>query len=365
MRTAIALASLVAASLAAGPALADYPERPIDCIVPYSAGGGTDIGVRTWQPYMEKCIGGTIVVINRPGAGAVVRMAELAGSAADGYTLGGTNTPNVYTTDIAGDVPYTLDSFAFLGTLIGGRSTIVVREDSPIKSIADLIEHAKANNGEVKVGLSALGGDDHFMLQQVSQASGLKFSYIPMSNSPTIRAALMGGHIDITAMSPCGSRLVQGRGPGPSRWRARNASTFRPGHRDAARAGFRHHPRVESRDLGAGRHAGRGAGRVGRLHLRSRCEPRLPGRRREALGAACHDEPRGGQRLRQEGRGDPEEALGGRSLDQVDASGARRLTRHGPAGAIRRAFCIPLTQGSAEPCTCRDVSPSKDTRPST
>lgn len=202
MRNAlILLCPLLGAGLIAGPALADYPERPVNFIVPYGAGGGTDTGVRTWQPYMEKCLGGTIVVINRPGAGAVIGMAELAAAAPDGYTLGGTNTPNVYTTDIAGDVPYTLDSYAFLGTLVGGRSTIVVREDSPIKSIADLIEHAKANNGEVKVGLSALGGDDHFMLQQLSQASGLKFTYIPMTDSPTVRTALMGGHIDITAMS--------------------------------------------------------------------------------------------------------------------------------------------------------------------
>jgi tripartite-type tricarboxylate transporter receptor subunit TctC len=205
--------SLVAAAgLFALPAHADYPEAPINFIVPYSPGGGTDIGVRTWQPYMEECLGGTIVVQNRPGGGAIVGMAELAKAAPDGYTLGGTNTPNVYTTYISGDVPWTLDSFVFLGTLVGGRSTIVVRQDSPLQSVADLVEMAKEKDGAINVGMSALGGDDHFMLIQVSKATGLDFTFIPMNDSPTVRNALMGSHIDITAMSHAEAATLKEQG---------------------------------------------------------------------------------------------------------------------------------------------------------
>ncbi len=202
--------SIAAAAIATTPALAEYPEQPITYIVPYSPGGGTDTGVRTWQPYMEKCLGGTIVVQNKPGGGAVVGMAELAKAKPDGYTVGSTNTPNVYSNDISGDVPWSLDSFVFLGTLVGGRSTIVVREESPVKSVADLVDMAKKNGGAVNVGLSALGGDDHFMLIQVAQQTGVTFTYVPMSDSPTVRNALMGGHIDITAMSHAEAATFKG-----------------------------------------------------------------------------------------------------------------------------------------------------------
>jgi len=211
MRAICAMASFVAAAgLLVLPAHAEYPEGPITFIVPYSPGGGTDIGVRTWQPYMEQCLGGTIVVQNKPGGGAILGMAELAKSYPDGYTLGSTNTPNVYTNAISGEVPWQLDSFVFLGALVGGRSTIVVREDSPLQSVADLVQMAKDKGGAVNVGMSALGGDDHFMLIQVAKATGLNFTYIPMNDSPTVRNALMGGHIDITAMSHAEAATLKG-----------------------------------------------------------------------------------------------------------------------------------------------------------
>ncbi len=96
----------VAVSLITAPAIAAYPDRPITIIVPFSAGGNADLGVRTAQPYLEACLDGSIVVVNRPGAGGGVGFAELAVAPADGYTVGLINTPNFYSYPIVRETPW-------------------------------------------------------------------------------------------------------------------------------------------------------------------------------------------------------------------------------------------------------------------
>src|SRR5690606_22239663 len=105
-------------------------------IVPFSAGGNADLGVRTVEPYLESCLGGAdIVVVNKPGANGAVGFAEIAAAPADGYTLGLLNTPNYYIHPIVKESPWTIDSFTLLGSIVGSVSTINVRPDSPLKSL--------------------------------------------------------------------------------------------------------------------------------------------------------------------------------------------------------------------------------------
>ena len=85
----------VGLAIGAAPAFAAYPDHPVTFIVPYGPGGTSDVGARTWQPFVEKCLGTPLVIVNKPGAGGELGFAELAGAAPDGYTLGALNVPNM------------------------------------------------------------------------------------------------------------------------------------------------------------------------------------------------------------------------------------------------------------------------------
>ncbi len=200
MKVACLLA--MAVSVISGPASAAYPDRPITFIVPFSAGGNADLGVRTAEPYLEACLGGAdIVVVNKPGAGGALGFSEIAAAPADGYTIGIINTPNFYSYPIVKETPWKIDSFELLGSIVGSVVTINVRPDSPIKSLKDLLQFAKTSDKPVNVGVPGIGGGDHLAMLRFADATGVDFTFIPFTDGPLVRNALLGGHIDIAIMS--------------------------------------------------------------------------------------------------------------------------------------------------------------------
>lgn len=195
--TALALALLGGSATAA---LADYPDHPITYIVPFAPGGGADVGIRLMEPFMEKCLGGELVVIDKPGAGGVVGMIDIANAAPDGYTLGSLLTPNLPVGTIATDNPrFTMDSFDYLANLVGTRVAISARKDGKFKTIQELIEAARQS--PIQAAITQPGADDHLVLLRVMQATGAKFTFVPMVESPLARNAVMGGHVDILGLS--------------------------------------------------------------------------------------------------------------------------------------------------------------------
>lgn len=196
-----AAACAVATALAPTVALANYPERDIIFTVPFGAGGNADIGVRTAEPFLEKCLGGEIIVVNKPGASGKIGFAEISSSAPDGYNLGLVNTPNFFSYPIVENTPFTKDSFELLGSAIGSISTISVRADSPLNSIADLVKAAKESDKPITVGLPGIGGGDHLVIARFADEAGLTFTYVPMTDGNNVQNALMGGHIDVTVIA--------------------------------------------------------------------------------------------------------------------------------------------------------------------
>lgn len=102
-------------AITATAALAEYPERPIEMIVAYSAGGGTDTAARTLAPFIEKYLGdgASISVVNKPGAGGEIGFTELGQAEPDGYTIGFINTPNILTIPIARETRYSMGDYIF------------------------------------------------------------------------------------------------------------------------------------------------------------------------------------------------------------------------------------------------------------
>src|SRR4051794_2296321 len=133
------------ASLLAAPALAEpkYPDRPIEIMVGFVAGGGTDLDARSFGRALEKRIGGTVVVTNRPGAGGELALAAVARAKPDGHTLGTTNFPSLLTIPIERQAQFRLDDFAPLGNLVKDPSAITVRADGPYATLRDLLEAAR------------------------------------------------------------------------------------------------------------------------------------------------------------------------------------------------------------------------------
>lgn len=192
----------------ATPALAEYPERPVTLLIPFSPGGGSDTGARTYEPYLEQCLGQDVVIVNKPGAGGELGFAELAQAEPDGYLIGYLNMPNMATGAITKDAPWTIDSFEYVGNVIGSRVTLSVPNDSPIQNLDELVAMGK-EQGPLALSVSGIGGDDHLMALRFSKLAGFDFNVIPFGDGASSRAALMGGHVQVGSMSNSEAALYQ------------------------------------------------------------------------------------------------------------------------------------------------------------
>ena len=216
-----ALAALLAGAALYGGAAqaAGYPERPINLIVSYGPGGGTDLVARMMAPFLQKYLGADarIVVLNRPGAGGAIGFTELARAQPDGYTIGFINTPNLLTIPIERKSGFTWQSYDLLGNLIDDPGAFTVLNDNPMKTLADLSAYAKQNPGRATVGTTGTGSDDHLAMLRFERASGTTLSHIPYKGAGEVRGALAGGEIAIGAIN-VGEALQYQKGGTPLRF---------------------------------------------------------------------------------------------------------------------------------------------------
>lgn len=202
--TKLGIASTVlAAAMPFASAQAAYPERPINLIVSYSPGGGTDLVARAIAPFLEKYLGGnaSVVVANRPGAGGAIGFAEIARAKPDGYTIGFINTPNVVTIPIERDAGYQITDFDLIGNIIDDPGTFAVMANNKagIKSLQQLVEYAKANPGDVTVGSTGIGSDDHLAMMIFEKITGTELMHVPYKGAANVRTAVMGNEIAVAA----------------------------------------------------------------------------------------------------------------------------------------------------------------------
>ena len=191
---------IIALAAAAPPAWAqDYPNRPITLIVPFPPGGSTTIVGRIIADKMSETLGQQIIVDNRAGAGGTVGSKAAAKSAADGYTilLGYTGTlaigPSLYV-----NVGYDpRRDFAPIGRIGTAPNTLVVHPSFQVRSVAELIAHAKANPGKVNYGSAGIGTVSHVCGEYFATAAGIKLIHIPYKGTGPAVTDLLGGHISM------------------------------------------------------------------------------------------------------------------------------------------------------------------------
>ena len=218
--------------IAAGAALADYPEKPITMIVGYSPGGGTDLIARAVQPYLEKYLGGgaRVIIVHRTGAGGEIGFTAIANAAPDGYTIGFVNTPPLMTIPIERTAQFGgVHRFELLGNLIDDPCNFAVHSDSEIRNLKDLAAYARANPGKVTVGTSGIGSDDHLLMLLFERAAGVKMTHIPFKGSADVRAALQSKQITVGAIN-VGEALQGIKGGTPMR----NIAQFAPARANLA-----------------------------------------------------------------------------------------------------------------------------------
>ena len=184
------IAGLAAATLAAIPASAAFPDRPIKLIVPWAAGGDTDNIYRAFQPHFQKHLGGTLVIANVGGASGTKGAKEAKDSPADGYTIFAVHDSihSTYYTGVA-DV----NAICLVAST---PSIITASPKTPWADMKAMLADAKGRPGQVSVG-ATLGSTSHFFPALVEKAAGVKFKYVSYEGTAPRMNALMGGHIDV------------------------------------------------------------------------------------------------------------------------------------------------------------------------
>src|SRR6202165_658473 len=217
LRNAFLTAIWAALAFLPGTAAA-YPERVITLLVAYPPGGGTDLIARALAPYIEKNLGGgaKIVVVNRAGAGGEIGFAAIAAAPADGYTIGFVNTPPLLTIPIERQAQFSWQRFEYIGNIIDDPCNFSVHADTNLKNLAELAAYARANPGEVTVGTTGIGSDDHLAMLMFERAAGVKMRHIPFKGSADVRAAIAGKQIMVAAIN-IGEALQYQKGGTPLR----------------------------------------------------------------------------------------------------------------------------------------------------
>jgi tripartite-type tricarboxylate transporter receptor subunit TctC len=190
---------LVAMAAVATPAAAqDYPNRTIRFIVPFGAGGPTDVFTRALGEELRKALGQPIVMENRPGAGSIIGTTEVARSAPDGYTLLMISATQTTVETLSPNKSYRLmRDLIPVAAVIDSELVLVVPERSPVNSLKDLIALAKANPGKLNYGSSGPGSNYHMAGELIKNLAGLDIVHVPYKGSTGARADIISGQIDM------------------------------------------------------------------------------------------------------------------------------------------------------------------------
>jgi len=197
-------AALMAQSAAEQPAAAlNYPTKPITIICPWAPGGSSDLTVRTIASMSQKYLGVTMNVVNREGGNGAVALTELAKTtAADGYTISLCSAGNFTTMPFVQDVGYTIDDFKFVIGTTSEPLAVIVRADSPLKGLKDIVDRYKQDGKTVLHGQSGANGANHMHSIEMFRNMGVPEKVVPYSGASTALAALLGGEVEMILIHP-------------------------------------------------------------------------------------------------------------------------------------------------------------------
>jgi tripartite-type tricarboxylate transporter receptor subunit TctC len=179
-----------------------WPSRPIEVIIPFPAGGSSDVIGRSVAAALSDLLGQQVVVGNRDGASGTIGFNALANAPADGYTIGfGPTTPIANAPYLVKGVRYQVDSFEYLCQVFENPFTLAVAPESKIKSARDLLAAARESPGKLSYGHAGKGTIPHLSVENLSEALNLKFQAVPFRGESAILPVLLKGDIDLGTLA--------------------------------------------------------------------------------------------------------------------------------------------------------------------
>ena len=180
---------------------AEFPTKEVQIIIPWAAGGATDLIFRALAATTGKYLGKAVVVINRPGGAGAVGYTEAAQAKPDGYTLVSAITPLTILPHQV-KTAFTYKDFEPIINIVDDPSMFLIRSDAPWKSLKEFLDYAKKNPDMITVGNSGAGGGVHLVALAFEKAAGVKFNHIPFSGGGPSVTAILGGHVNAVSVSP-------------------------------------------------------------------------------------------------------------------------------------------------------------------
>ncbi|MBA5776278.1 tripartite tricarboxylate transporter substrate binding protein [Stappia sp. F7233] len=195
------IAALAAVTALAGAGLQDaaqaFPDKPVNYIIPFNAGGESDISARLQQPYFKTVTGQDLIVQYQPGAGGAQAWSVLNDQPGDGTTIMGTNLPHIVLQPLLQNPGYATDDLTNVYMFHFTPDALIVRADSKFKSVQDVIDAAKEQPGALTAGGSATNSANHIANQRFANLTGAQLTYIPYTGTGATIPALLGGEVEM------------------------------------------------------------------------------------------------------------------------------------------------------------------------
>jgi tripartite-type tricarboxylate transporter receptor subunit TctC len=188
----------VALLLTTARSFAAYPDKPIRLVVPFAAGGGTDLIARTLGAGMSAELGQQVIIDNKPGGGTMIGTDAVAKSAPDGYNIVIATFAHAINPSLQPKMPYANDkAFAPISLIGKGPNVLVVRADSPYKTVKDIIDAARAKPGKLNYASQGNGTSAHLAGEMFTNLAKVQMTHVPYRGAGPAITDLLGGQVDM------------------------------------------------------------------------------------------------------------------------------------------------------------------------
>jgi len=187
-----------------GSALAAWPEdKPIEVVIGFAPGGGTDVMARKLLPFVEKRLDGKarFVVLNKPGAGGEIAFTQIARAAPDGYAMGTVNVPGYNFLPMTRKTQYSLDEIRLVARVVEDPGVIVVAAESKFSNLTEILAALREKPGSVTFGHNGAGTNGHLAIRMLAALAKVQPNEISYRGTAAQRTDLLGGHLDVGMVS--------------------------------------------------------------------------------------------------------------------------------------------------------------------